>query len=148
MGYKWAFRAIIYRNILQLAQVHNVPVGPTTFVNDINNLKFSLDDLNNLQSPGCYFQCFAAKIYIGRGTYIAPNVGIITSNHDKSNLHKHLEGKDVTIGENCWIGMNSIILPGVTIADNTVIGAGSIVTKNINSPGQTYIGNPAVPLRK
>ena len=37
----------------------------------------------------------------------------------------------VHIGENCWIGAGTIIVPGVTIGDNTVIGAGSVVTKDI-----------------
>ena len=37
----------------------------------------------------------------------------------------------IHIGENCWIGAGSIILPGVTIGDHTVIGAGSVVIKDI-----------------
>ena len=39
----------------------------------------------------------------------------------------------VIIGNNVWIGANTIILKGVTIGDNVVIGAGSIITKNIDS---------------
>lgn len=37
----------------------------------------------------------------------------------------------IKVGNNVFIGMNSIILPGVTIGDNCIIGAGSIVTKNV-----------------
>lgn len=37
----------------------------------------------------------------------------------------------VVIGNNVFIGMNSIILPGVTIGDNVIIGAGSVVAKDI-----------------
>lgn len=37
----------------------------------------------------------------------------------------------VNIGDNCWIGANVTICPGVTIGKNTVIGAESVVTKNI-----------------
>ena len=62
--------------------------------------------MNNFQGFGNYFQNFSAKIVIGRGTYIAPNVGIITVNHNLKNLDKHLPGKDVVISEKCWIGMN------------------------------------------
>lgn len=39
----------------------------------------------------------------------------------------------VVIGNNVFIGINTIILPGVEIGDNVIIGAGSIVTKNILS---------------
>jgi acetyltransferase-like isoleucine patch superfamily enzyme len=41
--------------------------------------------------------------------------------------------KPIKIGDNVFIGMNSIIMPGVRIGDNVVIGAGSIVTKDIPS---------------
>lgn len=37
---------------------------------------------------------------------------------------------EINIGNNCFIGMNSILLPGVTIGDNTIIGANSVVTKS------------------
>lgn len=37
----------------------------------------------------------------------------------------------ITIGDNCFIGTGSIIVPGVTIGSNTFIGAGSVVTKDI-----------------
>lgn len=48
----------------------------------------------------------------------------------------------VTIGDNCFIGMQTLILPNVTIGDNCIIGAGSIVTKNIES-NSVVAGNPA-----
>ena len=40
-------------------------------------------------------------------------------------------GSGVTIGDNVWIGGNTVIVPGVHIGSNTVIGAGSVVTKDI-----------------
>lgn len=42
-----------------------------------------------------------------------------------------LDVAKVTIGDNCWIGGNSVICPGVHIGSNVVIGAGSVVTKDI-----------------
>ncbi len=52
----------------------------------------------------------------------------------------------VTIGNNVWIGGDTVINPGVTIGDNTVIGAGSVVTKEIPS-GVVAVGNPCRVLR-
>lgn len=50
--------------------------------------------------------------------------------------------KPIAIGNNVWIGQQSIILKGVTIGDNSIVAAGSIVTKSI--PANTiYGGNPA-----
>ncbi len=76
------------------------------------------------------------KINIGAYTMIAMNVIIITSNHTHivGNIPFSLQGethKPITIGSNCWIGANSIILPGVRIGDNCVIAAGSIVSHDV-----------------
>lgn len=48
----------------------------------------------------------------------------------------------ITIGNNVFIGMNVILMPGVKIGDNVVVAAGSVVTKSI--PTNTIVGgNPA-----
>jgi acetyltransferase-like isoleucine patch superfamily enzyme len=53
----------------------------------------------------------------------------------------------VAIGNDCWIGANTLILQGVTIGDGVIIGAGSIVTKDVE-PYTICCGNPAKPIRK
>lgn len=65
------------------------PCSP--FANIGKNIDFDVNDLNNFQGHGCYFQTWDAHIHIGRGVYIAPNVGLITSNHDIEDYQK--EGK-------------------------------------------------------
>lgn len=47
------------------------------------------------------------------------------------------------IGDKCWIGMNSVILPGVVLGDNTIVGAGSVVTKSFENGHCVVAGNPA-----
>ena len=118
------------------------PVSEQSRVVGAKNIIFHPDDLNNFQHFGCYFQG-KGKIEIGRGTYIAPNVGIITANHNIQNLDTHMDAKDVHIGQRCWIGMNSVILPGVILGDNTVVGAGSVVTKSFECGNCVIAGNPA-----
>ncbi|KJG55521.1 galactoside O-acetyltransferase [Photobacterium kishitanii] len=83
-------------------------------------------------------------IYIGNNVMIGPNVTIATAGHPIDPLLRQQVTQfniPVTIGNNVWIGANSVILPGVSIGDNTVIGAGSIVTKNIPS-NMVAMGNP------
>jgi galactoside O-acetyltransferase len=48
----------------------------------------------------------------------------------------------IRIGDNAWIGMNSLILKGVTIGEGSIVGAGSVVTKNVE-PWTIVAGNPA-----
>lgn len=84
-------------------------------------------------------------ISIGDDVTISNNVSFIT--HDASIRH-YIENKTdvfgkIVIGNNCFIGMSSVILPGVQIADNCVIGAGSVVTKSIKEKGTVWGGNPA-----
>ena len=122
------------------------PVSARVHVVCPENIMFHPDDLNNFQGFGNYFQAIG-RITIGHGTYIAPNVGIITANHDVDNLDEHTQAKAVTIGEKCWIGMNSVILPGVILGEKTVVGAGSVVTKSFPSGHCIVGGNPAKIIR-
>lgn len=91
---------------------------------------------------GCYIQGIG-KVYIGDYTQIARNVGIISANHDVYENRNHIIGKEVRIGKYCWIGMNSVVLPGVSLGDFTIVGAGSIVTKSFPEGYCVIGGNPA-----
>lgn len=54
-----------------------------------------------------------------------------------------------TIGDNCLIGMGSIILDGAKISDNCLVAAGAVVTPGKTFPARTLIlGNPARPVRE
>ena len=90
-----------------------------------------------------------APVHFGNDVLLAPNVCIYTVNHalNAERRRAALEyARPVTIGNNVWIGGNSVILPGVTIGDNTVIGAGSVVTKSIPA-NVIAAGNPCKVLR-
>ncbi|CAZ95797.1 acyltransferase [Zobellia galactanivorans] len=142
-GWKWAIQAMWRQKILRFNKSVPWPMNHTSTLSNWRNIDFHVDDLNNFQSPGCYFQNFSAKIILGKGCYIAPNVGLITTNHDLNDLDKHLEGKDIVLGKKCWIGMNAVLLPGVHLGDHTVVGAGSVVTKSFPQGRLVIAGNPA-----
>ena len=118
------------------------PVSPRIVVINPSNISFCPDDINNFQMIGNYYQGIG-KICIGRGTYIASNVGIITANHDLNNLDNHLPPRDVRIGEECWIGIGAVILPGVELGNHTIVGAGSVVTHSFSEGNCVIAGNPA-----
>lgn len=143
MGFLWAARAIWQRNILRLAKPLPWPASLTCIVYDPSKITFDPDDLHIFQVPGTYFQNFKGHITIGKGSYIAQNVGIITANHSFDDLDSHEEGQDVTIGKNCWIGMNSVILPGVKLGDKTIVAAGAVVTKSFEEGHVVLAGVPA-----
>ena len=70
--------------------------------------------------------------------------------HDTSVIKCNLEATDyfgrVTIGNSCFIGMNSLLLPGVELGDHTIVGAGSVVTKSFPEGNVVIAGNPARPI--
>ena len=89
------------------------------------------------------------KVTIGKNAQIAPNVSIFTAGHPvhpDSRNSGYEYGISVTIGDNVWLGGNTVINPGVTIGNNVVIGAGSVVTKDIPD-NVIAVGNPCRVLR-
>lgn len=142
-GFRWAFRSIWTKNILRLASPRPWPTAVSCHISDPNNITFHPDDLNNFQSPGVYFQNSMAHIYIGRGVYIAPNVGLITVNHSLHDLDSYETGRDIVLGDRCWIGMNAVILPGVVLGPQTIVGAGAVVSKSFPDGHVVLGGTPA-----
>lgn len=91
-----------------------------------------------------------AKIKIGDNCQIAPNVAIYTAGHPIHPITRNSAyeyGKEVTIGDNVWLGGNTVVCPGVHIGNNVVIGAGSVVTKDIPDWSMAA-GNPCKVLRQ
>jgi acetyltransferase-like isoleucine patch superfamily enzyme len=91
-------------------------------------------------------------ITLGARTLLGPNVSFFSATHPldpvvRRGLRGPESGKEIHVGEDCWIGGNVTILPGVTIGKGAVVGAGSVVTKDV--PDFTVVaGNPARVLRK
>jgi len=91
-----------------------------------------------------------AKVTIGENVMLGPNVAIYTAGHP---IHPETRNSGleyafpVHIGNNVWIGGNTVINPNVTICDNTVIGSGSVVTRDIPA-NVIAVGNPCKVVRE
>lgn len=85
------------------------------------------------------------RIEIGENSTLAYRAAIYTSAFPHGNLLAKIYPKKIApviIEDNCWIGANAILLPGVTIGRCSVVGAGSVVTKDI-PPYSVVVGSPA-----
>ncbi len=91
-----------------------------------------------------------APVTIGDNCQMAPNVAIYTAGHPvypqtRNSMYEY--GKPVNIGDNVWLGGNTVVLPGINIGNNVVIGAGSVVTHDIPD-WSIAAGNPCIVKRK
>lgn len=85
-----------------------------------------------------------AMVTFGDDCFVGPNVSIYTACHstDPDERQTRQEwARPVVIGNRCWIGGSTTILPGVVIGDNCTIGAGSVVVHDIPA-GSVAVGNP------
>lgn len=95
------------------------------------------------------------KIVIGNNVLIGVGTQIRdTDNHSLNpadwrtpNDWKNKKTSPIKIGNNVFIGTNSIILKGLFIGDNSIIGAGSVVSKSIPA-NEIWAGNPVKFLKK
>jgi acetyltransferase-like isoleucine patch superfamily enzyme len=120
-----ARRAVMGLSRLYYVQVRGMQIEPTAWF----SLKAHFDHTH------------PRGVHIGAESYIA--FGAVVLTHDMTRgIYA-----DTRIGQRCFIGAHSIILPGVTIGDGSIVGAGSVVTRDV-PPGTVVAGNPARVVRK
>jgi maltose O-acetyltransferase len=81
-------------------------------------------------------------IEIGDNVTMAPRVHILCHDASTKTFLNHTKIGRVTIGNNVFIGAESVVLPGVSIGDNVIIGANSTVTHDVPE-GTVVAGTPA-----
>lgn len=121
------------------------PVHWTSKVYDVENILVGIDAYPGIMN-GCYIQG-RGGISIGDYTQIAPNVVIVSANHDIYDTRKDI-CEAIVIGKYCWIGAGAKIMPGVELGDWTIVGAGAVVTKSFKQ-GYCIIGGvPATVIKE
>ncbi len=123
------------------------PVHHSSVVSGWKNIKLKTLPPYAGYSGGTYIQA-GSSISFGENVLLAPGVKIISQNHDFTDYELHTKAKPIIIGNNCWIGANAVILPGVELADHIIVAAGSIVTKNFPEGDCIIGGNPAKMIKK
>jgi galactoside O-acetyltransferase len=129
--------ACVFENTSNIDFKNNVSIGSRARFSAINgSIKCGS---NTAFNAGAHINAsVGGEIDIGENCLFGPGVSVYSSSHhylDPNQLIRNQGHKisSVSIGNDCWIGANSIILCGVTIGDGAVIGAGAVVTQNIES---------------
>lgn len=139
-------------NLLEMdcrASIHDFTT--ISVMNDYNtglkNAKMTIGE-NTYIGEGCNLRAGGGFLKIGKQCSISQNITIVVSNHQykKGQLIKEqpwtTDNNYVIIGDDVWVGANSVILPGVTVGNGAIIGAGSVVTKDVPEYA-IVVGNPA-----
>jgi len=127
-------------------------VGDQTMIDAFVKIKFAGGTADIVIGDQCYINS-GSVIYSGNGVrlgnkvLIAANCTLASANHginkDATMLEQpFMESRGgINIGNDVWIGANTVVLDGTTIPDGCVIGAGSVVMGTLEPYG-IYAGNP------
>lgn len=106
----------------QGTQLGRLRIGQNTAINEYNNLRAA-----------------GGAIDIGNNCQVAQFCTFVATNHTVETTEYMIDApwnpdrSFIIIGDDVWIGANSVILPGVQVGQGAVIGAGSVVTKDVPS---------------
>jgi len=148
----YKFGYFIHDHVAPLAQMHtkgNPRIHPTASLRCGYNIYLGKNSRINAQC--CVWASENSKVVFGDNVLMGPGVKIFSSNYTTNDtevpmIFQPFVEKDIIIGNDVWLGSNSIIVAGVSIGDGTIIAAGSVVTKNI--PEYTIAGGiPAKPIK-
>jgi acetyltransferase-like isoleucine patch superfamily enzyme len=149
LGLKRWLINVIFQRVLRRHSKLDFNVNFTSNISE-KNISFNRDLTTLLSfaaSGSCYFQAING-IKLGQNCLFAPSVKLISANHDFTSLDKSVKSLPIVIGDNCWLGVNTVILPGVRLGDDCIVGAGSVVTKSFEECGCVIAGNPAKLIKK
>lgn len=149
----WVFRlklARVYWEQNVLAQRQMGALGKGTIIEETALLKcpqnIHIGERSHVNHYCCVWASPNSKIVIGNDGLMGPGVKLFSSNHgfarDRVMKEQDFVERDIRIGDDVWIGANSVVVAGVTIGDGALIAAGSVVTKDI-PPYSIAGGTPA-----
>ena len=136
-----------------------VELGGHNYILDNCQISVGSETMRIGEGSSIQFGCILiGEVVIGKHCLLAPRIFVSSGSHSfrGSNsmpswfmikLQDHFIGclnkRAVLVGDDCWIGINATIMPGVAIGKGCIIGASSVVTRPIQDCYGIYCGIPA-----
>jgi len=137
----------------------SMKIGSNVVILQGSEFNADIIQIGNDTSLQRYSKIFGT-VKIGSYNILGPNLFISSTTHqfalspilnlrdqDEMQIRDKIEGKKVVIGEDCWLGINVVVMPGITIGKGCVVGANSVVTKDV-APYNVVAGIPAKVISK
>lgn len=149
--YGHAFRLLHFYGYAHVSQVRRLTLGSNvTFAPNVSFRNAERIAIGAGSHIGEYSTLWAGnstgRITLGQKCLLAPRVTITASNYgivqgtpvmDQPKIER-----DIVIGDDVWLGINTVVVAGVTIGDGAIVAAGAVVTKDV--PAQAIVaGVPA-----
>ncbi|WP_248240040.1 acyltransferase [Microbacterium kunmingense] len=149
--YGHAFRLLHFYGYAHVSQVRRLTLGRNvTFAPNVSFRNAERIEIGAGSHIGEYSTLWAGnstgRITLGEKCLLAPRVTITASNYgivqgtpvmDQPKIER-----DIVIGDDVWLGINTVVVAGVTIGDGAIVAAGAVVTKDV--PAQAIVaGVPA-----
>ncbi len=130
----------------------NVSIRPYGFITCNENAKLKIKKNTDIGTRARI--CCANKITIGENVLFGPNIYVADQDHKYTDINTPIMNQGVNIfksgieiGDDSWIGINSVIVGNVKIGKHCIIGANSLVNKDIPDYS-VAVGNPAKVIKK
>ncbi|WP_138475985.1 acyltransferase [Dyadobacter bucti] len=148
-------RGVIIRHWVRMDVVpfNHFSIGNNSTIEDFSTINNGVGNVeigeNSLIGLG---NVIIGPVKIGNNVILAQNIVASGLNHNYTDIEQpiHKQGVSVApivIGDDCWIGANTVITAGVTIGKHSVVAAGAVVTKDI-PPYSVAVGNPSRVIKK
>jgi acetyltransferase-like isoleucine patch superfamily enzyme len=137
----------LFQKIFRINSQVPWPVHCSSVVSGYKNITYKKEITPLGYSPNSYIQA-TNGIIVGSNVIHAVGLTIITSNHEINDYTKHTKNHPVIIGDNCWLGANVTILPGVELGNHIIVAAGSVVSKSFLEANCIIGGVPAKVIKK
>lgn len=138
---------------LDILPFNRFSIGDDSTIEDFSTINNGVGDILIGERTRIGLGCtLIGPVTVGNDVRIAQNVVMSGLNHKYEDTSLPISEQGVTtnrivVEDECWIGANCVILPGVTIGKHAVISAGSIVRRNVPSYG-VVSGNPAILMKR
>jgi len=142
----------IHDHVAPVAKMHisgNPRIHPTASIRCGESI--SLGKNSHINAFCCVWASPNSRIILGENLLMGPGCKLFSSNHSTENINIPMNvqpyvQKDIIVGNDVWLGANSVILAGTTIGDGTIVAAGAVVTKDL-PPYVIAAGIPARPIK-